>query len=236
MTVPQPSCTDLLLRRDAPPFAFHASIDPEFRRKVEHFLDEVRRRGYDELELAPPVCRVLWQYGYALPPPIFLSLAGQLFIGAVCTGVLFGAGMTFFLGLAAFAIGGFSALLLLPFLFCFSAASFGTLFGVFYIMRTRYLQWMIDMPSWSQVGPPALDFPTTPPRLNEGGCPRCGNEPLACRTHEIVWCDKCAHDLKSMGREEWRTCSHTADASCVVKVAGAQTLEYARAFPPADRD
>lgn len=237
MSVDQPTCTDLLLRRDAPPFSFHPAIEPEFRQKVEAFLDQVRRRGYDELELAPPVCRMLWQHGFSLPPPVFLSLAGQLFLGAVCTGLLFGTGMTLFLGVAALVVGGFSALMLLPFLFCFSAASFGTLFGMFYIIRTRYLAWVLDLPEWGTFEVPRIDFETIPrpAALTAGpGCPRCGNEPLACHTHRLVWCDKCAHDLKAMGDEEWRRVEHLRDATCAVAIAGDAASDYTRSFAPAD--
>lgn len=234
MAIHQPTCTDLLLRRDAPPFAFHPAIEPEFRRKIEHFLDEVRRRGYDELELAPPVCRMLWQHGWAMPPPVFLTLAGQLFLGAVCTGVLFGTGMTLFLGVAALAIGGLSALLILPFLFCFSAISFGTLFGVFYIMRTRYLAWILGVPAWKAFGP--APYEVLPESAPAAGCPRCGNDPLACHTHQVMWCDKCAHDLKSMGREEWRELTHAAGEGCRVAIAQADAEHYARALPRAESD
>src|SRR5262249_11446244 len=92
--------TELVTTDEALPFAFHASVPARFRPRVEPFLELGRRRGFDELELAPPVCRFLWQHGIALPPPVFLSLAHQLFLGAVCTGLLFGTGMTLFLGVA----------------------------------------------------------------------------------------------------------------------------------------
>lgn len=236
MAIDHPSCTDLLLRRDAPPFPFHDAVEPEFRQRVEHFLDQVRRRGYDELELAPPVCRMLWQHGFALPPPVFLSVAGQLFLGAVCSGLLFGTGMTLFLGALALSVGGFSVLMLLPFLFCCSAASFGTLFGIFYILRIRYLSWILNLPEWSQFGLPAIDQKTTRYPLHAGqGCPRCGNDPLACHTHRQVWCDKCAHDLKAMGDEGWSSLAHGQDASCAVSVAAADVAaDYTRCLPPAD--
>ena len=230
--------TELVTTDDALPFAFHPSIAPRFRQRVEQFLAVVRRRGFDELELAPPVCRFLWQHGVALPPPVFLSLVHQLFLGAVCTGLLFGTGMTLFLGVAALAVGGSGGLLLLPLLFCFSAASFGTLFGLFYILRTRYLAWRLNLPAWQDLASRQLDQETTSrPHLPAApACPRCGNDPLACHTHQHVWCDKCVQDLRSMGEECWRLLWHERDATCAIALADAPgTAEYRHSLPPPDR-
>jgi len=226
--------TELVPVGEASPFAYHGSIEAGFRARIERFLDEVRRRGYDELELAPPVCRLMWRHGVALPPPVFLGLAQQVFLGAVCTGILFGTGMTLFLGAAAIAVGGLGGLMLLPLLFCFSAASFGTLFGTFYVLRTRYLAWRLALPDWEEYG--ALDGGTNAaPRLEKAwGCPRCGNEPLACHTHRLVWCEKCVHDLQAMGEESWRALAHEQDASCAVALAEAAPGGYRHTLPLPD--
>ena len=238
MSINQPSCTDLLLRRDAPPFAFHPAIEPAFRAKIEAFLDEVRRRGYDELELAPPICRMLWQRGFALAPPIFLSLAQQVFLGAVCTGLLFGTGMTLFLGLAALFVGGLQALFVLPFLFLFSAVSFGGLFGMFYVARTRWVAWRMNLPAWQAFGAERVDCETTrAPALptSPGLCPRCGNDPLACHAHQLVWCEKCAQDLRAMGDDGWRRLAHERDTTCSIAVThGHLPVDYALVLPRAD--
>jgi hypothetical protein len=233
------TANELLPVPEALPFAFHDSIDPSFRERVELFLDDIRRLGYDELELAPPICRMLWQRGVPLPPPVFLSFFHQLFLGAVCTGFLFGAGMTLFLGVAALAVGGFSGLMLLPLLFAFSAVSFGTLFGLFYILRTRYLAWRLRLPEWRDYAALTLPHIASPlrPVLSSTGpsCPRCGNDPLACHTHRHVWCEKCVHDIRSMGEERWRLLAHDRDPSCTIALADADDSgDYTHVLPPPD--
>lgn len=239
MSATASSVNELLPVPDTLPFAFHPSIDPAFRERVELFLEDVRRLGYDELELAPPLCRMLWQRGVPLPPPVFLPFFHQLFLGAVCTGLLFGAGMTLFLGVAALAVGGFGGLMLLPLLFAFSAVSFGTLFGLFYILRTRYLAWRLRLPEWTHYADMILPHVSTSARpvvASSGtSCPRCGNDPLACHTHRQVWCEKCAMDIRSMGEDRWRLLAHDRDASCAIALADdAGSADYAHVLPPPD--
>jgi hypothetical protein len=116
--------------------------------KVAHFLNESEQRGIGRYTAAPPLYRLLWRMGIAIPPPHFMGFWGLALLMGVFFGVFWGLFMWFVLWRddampLPFAIG--------------SALLAGLLFGVIMAAYYRWRAGKLALPRWQ-------DYPGEPPQ------------------------------------------------------------------------
>ena len=111
--------------------------------KVALVISELTARGVSKGIIAPPVFRLAWKLGIAIPPPHFLSFGALAVVTGTFFGVLWGASMWFVLwsrqGYTAGAaiIGSLAA---------------GVLFGGAMASYYRWKARRLGLPSWSEYG------------------------------------------------------------------------------------
>lgn len=62
-------------------------------RKIEDYKQHMAARGVGEWTSFPPLWRILWRYGVAVPPPPFLGFLSLFVLTGGLFGVLFGLGV-----------------------------------------------------------------------------------------------------------------------------------------------
>ena len=116
------------------------------REKLEHFDRLLEARGRWKVNAKPPAFRLLWWFGFEVPPPYFLSFErAWLGVGIPMAVVLAG-----LLGaLALLAARGPLALFAWPFIAALSMAG-GALTGVSLAMWWRWQREKLELPSWEE--------------------------------------------------------------------------------------
>ena len=115
--------------------------DVTHEEKVEHFEADLRSRGFWIINACPPAMRVLWRFGYQIPPPYFLPFG----IAWLTSGTGFGLGFGVLGGLFVY----FTALVPLAALII-SAAIAGSLFGFFMALFWFVQRRRLGLPSWRE--------------------------------------------------------------------------------------
>lgn len=65
-------------------------MDMTHRQKVERLVEEAGRQGLSPHTVAPPLFRLLWALGLAVPPPLFLEFRKLALLMGTGFGVLWG--------------------------------------------------------------------------------------------------------------------------------------------------
>lgn len=111
--------------------------------KVASVVTALTARGVSKGDIAPPIFRLVWKFGIAIPPPHFMSFGALATVMGSYFGVLWGVFMWFVfwrrLGLPA----GACTIVSLA-----AGISFGVAMASFYRWKARQL----GLPSWSEYG------------------------------------------------------------------------------------
>lgn len=107
--------------------------------KVALAVSDLTARGVKKGAISPPIFRLAWRLGIAIPPPHFLGFGGLAMIMGAFFGVLWGAFMWIFFwrdqGLPVFAVVGLSL-------------AAGVLFGIAMASYYRWKARKLGLPSW----------------------------------------------------------------------------------------
>ena len=117
--------------------------------KVDKLIVELGDQGYSEFTVAPPVFRVLWKLGIAIPPPLFMSFWSILGLMGFVFAIVFGIFVA--LLLTAMWLMGIENVPIMQALVATLCA--GLLFGAIMATYFRYQARKLRLPSWG-------DYPT----------------------------------------------------------------------------
>ncbi|TCZ76924.1 DUF6404 family protein [Lysobacter sp. N42] len=113
--------------------------------KLEALYRHAESLGIDRATAAPPAWRLMWRFGWQVPPPLFLGFWPLAFGSGIAFGVLWGLAMLF---VAQFR----------PVFITWRAATLaGVCFGLLFAAVLRLKASRYNLPSWSE-------YTGTPPR------------------------------------------------------------------------
>lgn len=117
--------------------------------KVDKLIAELGEQGHSEYTVAPPLFRMLWKLGIAIPPPLFMSFWSILGL----MGFVFAIGFGVFVALLLTTIWfmGFENVPIMQPLVATLCA--GLLFGAAMAVYFRYQARKLHLPSWDQYPP-----------------------------------------------------------------------------------
>jgi hypothetical protein len=112
------------------------------REKIDHLIEELRKRRVNPYAVAPPAFRLLWAIGLKVPPPFFLGFFSLAFSMGILFAVSWGILMWLFLWRRAQNVP--------TEVFIITSIIAGVVFGISMAFYYRWKAKKLNLPSWDK--------------------------------------------------------------------------------------